>query len=341
MFKLLYLATNLVTSKATNHINNESFILDHFTQFQERFHKQYNNIDIMRGRFNIFKTNWLEIHKHNSDSTQNFTKGINQFSDLTPDEFNKNHLGGISVERRLVGLYGCGSFATTQDTYNLPEEIDWRKEDAVTPVKDQGQCGSCWAFSATGAMEGAWAIATGELLSLSEEQLTDCATGFKYGSYGCDGGQMDGAFKYVIENGVTSEAQYSYTAGNGITDTCQENDFISAVTFTKCFDVVPNDQVSLKAAVAKQPVSIAIEADSRYFQSYSSGIITSSDCGTNLDHGVLIVGYGEENGQKYWLVKNSWSPTWGDEGYVKIARTDSQNDKGICGIASQPSYIGY
>jgi C1A family cysteine protease len=339
MLKLILLLNTLVTSQGTNSNIKENHIWEQFTQFQNRFQKPYANIDVMRERFNIFKTNWLENQKHNSDSTQNFTKGINQFSDLTQDEFNKKHFGGITVERRLVGTYGCGSFATTKDTNNLPKEIDWRKEGAVTPVKDQGQCGSCWAFSATGAMEGSWATATGKLLSLSEEQLTDCATGFKYGSYGCDGGQMDGAFKYVIENGVTTEEQYPYTADNGNNDTCQENDITTAVTFTKCFDVASNDQVSLKAAVAKRPVSIAIEADSKYFQSYSSGIITSSDCGTDLDHGVLIVGYGEEYGQKYWLVKNSWSSSWGDEGYVKIARTESRNDKGVCGIASQPSYI--
>ena len=108
--------------------------------------------------------------------------------------------------------------------------------------------------------------------------------------------------------------------------------------FSSCSDVKANDQISLKGAVAQQPVSIAIEADTKYFQSYSSGVLTSSSCGTNLDHGVLIVGYGAENGIKYWLVKNSWSTTWGDQGYVKIARSDSTNDAGICGIAMQPSF---
>jgi cathepsin L len=153
---------------------------------------------------------------------------------------------------------------------------------------------------------------------------------------GCSGGQMDGAFKYVIENGQCALSSYPYTSGNGKSGNCQKCSAIAHIS--SCSDVKPNDQLSLKAAVAQQPVAIAIEADTRYFQSYSSGILTSSSCGTNLDHGVLIVGYGEENGQKYWLVKNSWGTTWGDNGYVKIARSDSTNDAGVCGIAMQPSF---
>lgn len=327
------------TPDTTSYDITDHFVWEHFTSFQERFNKRYENFEIMRERFDIFRTNWLDIQRHNGDSSQNFTKGINQFTDLTPEEFNEEYLGGISQERNVVGLYGCSSFTSNKDTDSLPGSIDWREEGAVTPVKDQGQCGSCWTFSASGAMEGAWATATGDLVSLSEEQLADCATGFKYGSHGCNGGQMDGAFKYAIENGATSEGQYPYTAGEGQTGECEQSAVTSIATFTGCSDVAPNDQVSLKAAVSKQPVSIAIEADTRYFQSYSSGILTSSDCGTSLDHGVLIVGYGEDKGEKYWLVKNSWSTTWGDNGYVKIARSDSRNDKGICGIAMQPSFI--
>jgi cathepsin L len=154
---------------------------------------------------------------------------------------------------------------------------------------------------------------------------------------GCNGGQMDGAFKYAIDNGMCTEASYPYVSG--VTKTGGNCQSCSAVDhFSSCSDVKPNDQISLKGAVAQQPVSIAIEADTKYFQSYSSGVLTSTSCGQNLDHGVLIVGYGTENGIKYWLVKNSWSTSWGDQGYVKIARSDSTNDKGICGIAMQPSF---
>ena len=181
-------------------------------------------------------------------------------------------------------------------------------------------------------MEGAWSIRTGDLVSLSEQQLVDCS--HKYGNLGCSGGLMDNAFLYAIDNGgMCSEGSYPYTATGGSCQKC------STVTkFGGCKDVPSNNQAALKQAVAMGPVSIAIEADTKIFQSYSSGVITSSSCGTNLDHGVLIVGYGSENGIAYWLVKNSWSTSWGDAGYVKIQRTSSTNDAGICGIAMQPSF---
>jgi KDEL-tailed cysteine endopeptidase len=299
-----------------------------FTVFQEKFGKHYRSIDELESRFSIFRKNLIEIVNHNRDVTQNFTMGVNQFTDLTPQEFKAEFVGAAPIR---LGAYGCKSFSSSASS--APAALDWRTKGAVTSVKDQGQCGSCWTFSATGAIEGAWAIAKGQLVDLSEQELVDCATGLAYGSHGCSGGQMDGAFKYAIENGQCSNAVYSYTAKDGVCQKCSAVAHISS-----CSDVKSNDQVSLKGAVAQQPVAIAIEADTRYFQSYSSGILTSSSCGTNLDHGVLIVGYGQDNGQDYWLVKNSWGTTWGDKGYVKIARSSSTNDAGVCGIAMMPSF---
>jgi KDEL-tailed cysteine endopeptidase len=325
MFRLLLIATTFFAM--CNAQLNENEIWSHFTNFQEKFAKKYENVQELESRFTIFRENLHNIITHNADRSQNFTMGVNQFTDLTPEEFKAQMIRGLKAP---VGSFGCGTFSNSAS--GAPASIDWRTKGAVTTVKDQGQCGSCWTFSSTGAMEGAWAIAKGQLIDLAEQELVDCA-GLKYGSMGCNGGQMEGAFKFIIENGQCAASSYPYTAKDGSCHSCT-----AVAHASSCYDVKPNDQLSLKAAVAKQPVAVAIEADTKYFQSYSSGVLTSSSCGTSLDHGVLTVGYGEENGQKYWLVKNSWGTSWGDQGYVKIGRSESTNDAGICGIAMDPSF---
>ena len=330
MFKLLLLVSSFLFCAAFD--TNE---WSQFNVFLEKFGKKYENLEELESRFRIFSVNLRAILTHNLDYRQNFTMAVNQFTDLTAEEFKAKYVGGLKLKAPFVGSYGCKTFSSS--AAGAPSVIDWRTRGAVSTVKDQGQCGSCWTFSATGAVEGAWAISTGKLVDLSEQQLVDCATGAAYGSHGCSGGQMEGAFKYIVEHGQCLLADYPYTSG--VTKTggaCQKCATVAHVS--SCSDVKPNDQISLKAAVAQQPVAIAIEADTRYFQSYSSGVLTSASCGTNLDHGVLIVGYGNEKGQDYWLVKNSWSTTWGDGGYVKIARSSSTNDAGICGIAMDPSF---
>jgi len=327
MLRLVLLATTFFAVCNAQTFLNDNEIWSHFTNFQEKFVKKYENVEELETRFSVFRENFRNIITHNADRSQNFTMGVNQFTDLTPEEFKAQIIRGLKAP---VGSYGCGSFSNSAS--GAPASIDWRTKGAVTTVKDQGQCGSCWTFSSTGAMEGAWAIAKGQLIDLAEQELVDCA-GLKYGSMGCNGGQMEGAFKFIIENGQCAASSYPYTAKDGTCHSC------SAVAHaTSCSDVKPNDQLSLKAAVAKQPVAVAIEADTKYFQSYSGGVLTSASCGTSLDHGVLAVGYGEENGQKYWLVKNSWGTSWGEQGYVKIGRSESTNDAGICGIAMDPSF---
>ena len=324
----------LATAVSAGYLS-DSEMFNQFTGFQERFGKKYTTADEFNDRFAIFQKNLNTIVEHNLDLTQNFTMGVNQFTDMTPEEF-KVRVTGLAPKKfgLKFGAADCVSFAGTGKT--VPDSYDWRSNGAVTPIKDQGQCGSCWSFSATGAMEGAWAIKHSDLVSLSEQELVDCA-GIRYGNMGCNGGLMDSAFKFAIDKGMCAESSYAYTSGAtqtaGSCKTCS-----SVVSFSGCADVAPNNQVALKEAVANGPVSIAIEADTRYFQSYSGGVLTASTCGTTLDHGVLVVGYGEEDGQKYWLVKNSWGTSWGDDGYLKIARSESTSDGGVCGIAMQPSY---
>jgi len=284
-------------------------------------------------KFNQYIVNTIRVR----DEEREFEQNMNQFGHMNEEEFGRAISKGCYAHRNssyhdfFRTRSSCTNFVPSSDAGDLPDSVDWRNNDAVTPVKDQGQCGSCWSFSATGAMEGAWAITQNELLSLSEQQLVDCSK--SYGDHGCYGGLMDSAFQYAIDNGMCTEDEDPYEAKS---ETCTACDV--QAKFSSCIDVTPNNQLHLKEAVSRGPVSIAIEADTTVFQLYSSGVITDESCGTSLDHGVLVVGYGEEDGQMYWLVKNSWGPSWGDDGYVKIARSDSTNDPGICGIAMQPSY---
>merc|ERR1712232_642480 len=211
---------------------------------------------------------------------------------------------------------------------DVADSIDWVAKGAVTPVKNQQQCGSCWAFSSTGALEGAFFKTTGKLQSLSEEDLVQCNS---ITDHGCKGGLMDNAFNWVQQNGICSEEAYPYTSGSGTTGTCKKT-CTPIVTITGHTDVPSNDESALKAAVSQQTVSVAIEADKSAFQLYKGGVLDNSACGKQLDHGVLVVGYGTD-GKDYWKVKNSWGATWGEQGYIRMVRNKNQ-----CGIASQPSY---
>lgn len=310
-----------------------SFALKTFMEFKEFFQKEYVNYEEYSNRLNIFKQNYEKIMFHNKNDSKTYSLGINQFSDLTLVEFSA--LVKSNMKSGATTKSTCKEYVATTTNETLPDEVDWREKGGVTPVKNQGQCGSCWSFSATGALEGALFQSTGKLISLSEQQLVDCSRE----NSGCNGGLMDNAFYYAMDNGLCAEEAYPYEATENkcVAKSCSPA--IANYKSIKCFDIPENNQAALKAAVAQSPVSIAIEADKRIFQSYSSGVIKGSQCGTNLDHGVLIVGYGEDpKFGKYWLVKNSWDTTWGDEGYVKIERSDSDDDAGTCGIAMSASF---
>lgn len=231
----------------------------------------------------------------------------------------------------MRGLHSSkkNSVATKLSTVGIPASVNWVTAGAVTPVKNQGSCGSCWAFSTVAAVEGAHQIATGDLVSLSEQQLVDCSTE----NAGCNGGLMELAFEYVIGAGLEREGDYSYS---GLDGTCGYDASKVAANISSYVVVTPQSPDQLRAAIAHGPVSVAIQANKLVFQLYTSGVITSDKCGANLDHGVTAVGYGTDAvSGDYFLVKNSWGNTWGEAGYVRIGAVDGD---GICGIQEDPSY---
>jgi len=253
---------------------------------------------------------------------------MNEMGDMTHAEFKAAKLGYAKIDRQVLRA------ANACPVGSVPATVDWVKKGAVTPIKNQGQCGSCWSFSTTGSVEGAVQIASKQLISLSEQQLVDCSTA--QGNQGCNGGLMDNAFQYIISNGgLTTEAGYPYTATGP--NQCSVTTPLASTISGYC-DVNSGDENALAAAVAVGPVSVAIEADQSCFQFYTSGIMSDPTCGTQLDHGVLAVGYGVVGGQKYWNVKNSWGTSWGNNGFIWLGKQVSGQPLGVCGIASEPSY---
>ncbi|CAK9152593.1 unnamed protein product [Ilex paraguariensis] len=318
-------------SQAASRTLPEASISERHEEWMAHYGRVYKNIAEKERRLMIFKENVEFIESFHSAGNRNYKLSINEFADQTNEEF-KASRNGLKMPSNRKSL-NTASFKYENVTA-VPTSMDWRKKGAVTPIKDQGQCGSCWAFSTIAATEGITELTTGKLISLSEQELVDCDIGGE--DEGCEGGLMEDGFEFIVKNkGIATESTYPYKATDG---TCNTKEEASHAAKIKGYENVPaNSEKALLKAVANQPISVSIDASGAAFQFYSSGVFTG-DCGTDLDHGVTAVGYGTTaDGTKYWLVKNSWGTSWGDEGYIMMQR-DIEAKEGLCGIAMDSSY---
>jgi C1A family cysteine protease len=312
--------------------------IERFESWTNQFKIIFESEEHMFSIFNKWTTNDRFISIMNS---RNLTYKLahNQFSGMDERDFQKYIMQNEKLFNRVPRKYF--NFLESSNTSQiLPVAVDWVRDGAVTAVKDQGQCGSCWAFSATGALEGAYSIKYGVLTAFSEQQLVDCDNLRNGGAdHGCNGGLMDSAFEWIAKNGgICTEDEYPYV-GKGFEkcDTWCAN--IEGTAIVDFMDIEPADDESMMSALTMQPIAVAIEADQREFQLYKSGIFMG-ECGVNLDHGVLLVGYGtDDEGNDYYSVKNSWGESWGEGGYIRLGRGQQYNGgKGQCGVLMEGSY---
>ncbi|KAL8130332.1 hypothetical protein V2J09_019487 [Rumex salicifolius] len=313
-----------ITGYDPKDLGSEDRLAQIFQQWREKHGKTYKHAEEMAKRFEHFKKNLKYVIEKNSKkkSSNGHTVGLNRFADISNEEFRATYLSKVKKplhkkDNRLNGVKSC----------DAPSSLDWRKKGAVTGIKDQGSCGSCWAFSTTGAMEGINYISTGELVSLSEQELVDCDST----NYGCDGGYMDYAFEWVINNGgIDSETDYPYTSVTGYGGTCNTTKEATKVVSIDGYEDVDQSDSALLCAAVNQPISVGIDASTMDFQLYTGGIY-DGDCSSDpddIDHAVLVVGYGSEGSEDYWIVKNSWGTSWGLE----------DSEYGVCAINAMASY---
>jgi len=305
--------------------------------FKRTHNKTYETSEEEQMRFHIFVDNHRKIDEHNSDyraGRKTYEVGMNKFGDMTNDEF-RSRVNGF--KRALMDRDDSaprGSTFLAPHYVQIPASKDWRESGYVTHVKDQGHCGSCWAFSAVGALEGQHFRKNKTMVELSEQNLVDCSQAF--GNQGCNGGLMDNAFNYVKSNkGIDTESSYPYEAKD---DRCRFQKQNVGAEDTGYVDITAGDENALVTALATQgPVSVAIDASHESFQFYKKGVYFEPECSPSaLDHGVLAVGYGvAPEGDKFYIVKNSWGTGWGEDGYIRMAR-DKNNHCGIASVASYP-----
>ncbi|CAF0920977.1 unnamed protein product [Didymodactylos carnosus] len=311
----------------------DSSLEDSWKLFKHVHSKEYSTSEEQNRRA-TWEANVAKIRTHNLEAdlgVHTYTMKMNRYGDLTHHEFVKQ-MNGLKTSRRPVGSEVDHHTFIPLSNVEIPAAVDWRKQGYVTEVKDQGQCGSCWAFSATGSLEGQHFKKYSALVSLSEQNLVDCSS--KFGNMGCDGGLMDQAFQYIKANkGIDTEKTYPYEARDG---KCRFNPQNVGANDTGYTDIKSGSETDLQAAIATVgPISVAIDASQSSFQFYSSGVYNEPECSsTELDHGVLAVGYDTKGKQDYYIVKNSWGESWGNEGYIWMSR----NKKNQCGIATMSSY---
>ncbi|PWZ41716.1 Senescence-specific cysteine protease SAG39 [Zea mays] len=330
---------------------DDSSMIERFQRWKAAYNKSYATVAEERRRFRVCARNMAYIEATNAEAEAaglTYELGETAYTDLTNQEFMAMYTAPAPAQlpadesvitTRAGPVDAVGGAPGQLPVYvnlstSAPASVDWRASGAVTPVKNQGRCGSCWAFSTVAVVEGIYQIRTGKLVSLSEQELVDCDTL----DDGCDGGISYRALRWIASNGgITTETDYPYT---GTTDACNRAKLShNAVSIAGLRRVATRSEASLANAVAGQPVAVSIEAGGDNFQHYKKGVY-NGPCGTNLNHGVTVVGYGQEaaGGDRYWIVKNSWGQGWGDDGYIRMKKDVAGKPEGLCGIAIRPSY---
>jgi C1A family cysteine protease len=324
--KIIVLLASLFILPNALHLHNNQ-VTTQFSEFIKTYDMNYSDEELA-SRFEIFRNNVEKINTHNTQG-HSWKMGVNRFTAMTPEEFKNTYTGynrhsNLNYRKFRVNFENLDLPAVE----DLPAEVDWVSAGAVTPVKDQGSsCGSCWAFSTTGGVEGAYFLETGKLVSFSEQQLVDCD---KTDS-SCEGGIMQNAYTFLESNKLCTEKDYSYKGVEGICKKC------TGVTLVDSYvEVTPNNELALQQALTKQPISVAVDATQ--LQYYQSGILSGS-CSTQLNHGILLVSMGTDksSGMSYYTIKNSWGTSWGENGFGRMQRNIKQKS-GICGIATEPSF---